>query len=92
MRWIVMTFAVMLAGCIPSGLETATPDADDPCGAANYAHLIGSPASDLPDFPEASIVRVYDPATDAVTRDYRIDRLNVEIDRSADQVLRVACG
>lgn len=95
MRWIVLTFGIALAGCIPSGQDTVTPGtptADDPCAATTYTHLIGTPATDLPDFPQSALVRVYDPSTDAVTRDYRLERLNIEIDRTQNRVLRLACG
>lgn len=95
MRWIILTFGLALAGCIPTAQDTATPGgqpADDPCGAAAYATLTGTPASDLPSFPEGKVVRIYDPATDMVTKDYRTDRLNVQIDRSQNRVLRLSCG
>ncbi len=74
----------------PPGAVSGAPDGTDACGAQANARLIGLPLSD-PSVPAASPrVRHIRPG-DAVTEDYRIERLNIYV-TSADVIERINCG
>ena len=85
--------AAALAGCAP---DVADPGADS-CGAGSYQGLVGSTdeaaldaLADLGLAGDAPQTRFIGPGQ-AVTMDYRPDRLNVEYD--ADGIVtRVFCG
>ena len=65
-------------------------DEQDACNAKALTHLIGKPLSD-PGVPPASrSVRHIRPG-DAVTEDYRIERLNIYV-TSADVIEKINCG
>lgn len=86
---------VVLAASLAAGCSTPQADAaTDACGAAVAASLVGKLRS-----PEleakagqmnARTVRWIAPG-DMVTRDYRLDRLNIDVDGSGF-VTRVYCG
>lgn len=57
----------------------ADPAVADTCGMAQYAALIGKPATDAGVPPEGPQVRHIRPDTQ-VTMDFRPDRLNIDID------------
>lgn len=74
----------------PPAPDPAQPAAEDTCGMAQYASLVGKPATD-PGLPAASgAVRHIRPDTQ-VTMDYRPDRLNIDIDDS-DVITGFRCG
>jgi hypothetical protein len=78
-------------GLPPLGVPEPEPAAaEDTCGAARYASLVGQPMAvvDRTTFPAGT--RVILPGT-AVTMDFREERLNVLIDGNA-AVERVYCG
>ena len=69
---------------------SGAPDGTDACGARANARLIGLPLSD-PSVPPASRkVRHIRPG-DAVTEDYRIERLNIYV-TGADVIEKINCG
>ena len=80
----------------PAAPEPATPtpatsvDDKDACHAKALAHLIGKPLTD-PAVPAASrAVRHIRPG-DAVTEDFRIERLNIYV-TSTDMIEKINCG
>ncbi|WP_272848199.1 I78 family peptidase inhibitor [Paracoccus saliphilus] len=79
-----------LAACEPVP-ESSTPELDLPqnCGAEELQDLVGQPKSvlDSKDFPAGT--RIIGPG-DAVTADYRADRLNIEINRD-DRIEKIGC-
>lgn len=68
-----------LAGCVEP-LPPPTPLEPDPdaCKASQYQGLIGQPASVLSAMTFPAGTRVINPG-DAVTMDFRADRLNIEV-------------
>ncbi len=91
----------LLAGCAgsagpcPLPGEPALPPAADACGAAELARYVGAaPTADV----MAAIARVTGQRTirtirpgDAVTMDFREDRLNVELDNDG-RIARLRCS
>jgi|JI10StandDraft_1071094.scaffolds.fasta_scaffold40423_4 hypothetical protein len=77
----------------PPGAVSGAPDGTDgtdACGARANVRLIGLPLSD-PSVPPASRkVRHIRPG-DAVTEDYRIERLNIYV-TGADVIEKINCG
>ncbi|KPP93170.1 MAG: Peptidase inhibitor I78 family [Rhodobacteraceae bacterium HLUCCA08] len=81
----------LLAACDMApmpGPDLPDPEADT-CGAAGLADAIGGPITAV-DVDALDPVRVIRPGQ-PVTMDYRVDRLNIELD-AADRVMRVTCG
>ncbi|WP_420859599.1 I78 family peptidase inhibitor [Marivivens marinus] len=78
-----------LAACT-QGPAPVPPPAEDTCGAAEFSPLVGQQSNALERQLIMRQVRVIRPG-DAVTMDYRPDRLNFEID-SAGQIARIFCG
>jgi hypothetical protein len=74
----------------PATTPPAAP-ADDACGAAEKQAWVGQPRSSVPAAPAGQTWRVYETG-DAVTQDFRPDRLNVEVDPATQNVVRVSCG
>ena len=70
--------------------EPASPPAEDACGAARYAALVGQPIASAGAPEPSADVRHIRPDTQ-VTMDYRADRLNIDID-AAGVVTGVRCG
>ncbi|MCA0939878.1 hypothetical protein CLG85_006875 [Yangia mangrovi] len=85
---IALGLCAGIAGCseTDSGAPGGTTDS---CGAAAYQSQIGHAVSDLELTPGAKL-RILGPGQ-AMTMDYRADRMNIETD-SAGQILRVFCG
>lgn len=79
---------IVLAALAACAELPAEPD-ENACGAARYAGDIGRPVSEL-DLPAEGRVRVIGP-NDAVTLDYVVERLNIEVDAQR-RVLRAYCG
>jgi len=79
--------ALALSACEP--LPAAQPEADA-CGAAGYQSLVGQTEADFAAITFPGPVRMIRPGQ-AVTMDFREDRLNIEFD-AAGRVLRVFCG
>lgn len=80
---------VTLAACEPVPVTPSLPEPSQECGAEGYQGLVGQPRSvlDAMKFPLAT--RVIGP-DDAVTADYRPDRLNIEISRSG-LIEKISC-
>jgi hypothetical protein len=99
---VLAAFAVMLAaGCAPApsappgdaraaGGVTGAPDGTDECGAKASAGLVGKALSDPAVPPASPIVRHIRPG-DAVTEDYRVERLNLYA-TEAGVIDRINCG
>ncbi len=87
---------VATAACLPkkeaeTAAETPPPAAEaGSCGAAGLQSLVGTSVGSLDAGKLPSPRRVIFPGQ-AVTMDYRTDRLNVEIGKD-DKVARVFCG
>jgi hypothetical protein len=86
---------VVAAACTPKDGETQTADAgpaagENACGAAELQSLVGTSVGSLDPatLPEPRRVIFFG---QAVTMDFRADRLNVEIGKD-DKVARVFCG
>lgn len=84
----------LVAACAPTEPATPAPaapvDERDACKARALAYLIGKPLSD-PGVPPASrSVRHIRPG-DAVTEDFRIERLNIYV-TGADVIEKINCG
>lgn len=82
-----------LAACeplpAPPGPGPIPPTPPDACGAAGYQGLIGQPRSVLSAMKFPIDTRVIGP-DDAVTADYREDRLNIEYGRGG-LIEKVSC-
>jgi hypothetical protein len=89
---LIVPAALALAACQPTTANDPVlnrPDRDA-CGASAYSDRVGKDHTQYdfsaPDRP----VRVLGPDT-PMTMDYRIDRLNVDIDK-ANKITRIWCG
>lgn len=93
---------VLLAGCTgaagpcnPTATPAFPPPAEDQCGAAPLARYAGAQVTEEIRATIAAAagerrVRYIAPG-DAVTQDYRIDRLNVELGEDG-RIVRLRCG
>ncbi len=94
MRVLSLTSALLatavLAACepLPAPVTPVEPPADA-CGAAGYQGLIGQPRSVLAQMTFPIGTRQIGP-NDAVTSDFRPDRLNIEYGRS-ERIEKVSC-
>lgn len=75
---------------LPPGAVSGAPDGTDECGAKANAHIIGKKLDDASVPPQSPKVRHIRPG-DAVTEDYRVERLNIYVD-SADVIEKINCG
>ena len=66
------------------------PELNTDCGASDRDFLLGQSISEVSTETLAEYVRVIRPG-DAVTRDYRIGRLNIDLDHT-DTIVRLWCG
>ncbi len=66
------------------------PAASDTCNMAQYASLIGKPATDPGVPPAGATVRIIKPG-DQVTMDFQATRLNVDVD-AAGTITGLRCG
>lgn len=92
MRQLLVAFA--LTACAPPGNIAApapTPSGTaDTCGAKALTHLIGKALSDSAVPPVSPGVRHIRPG-DAVTEDFRTERLNIYV-TGADIIETITCG
>jgi hypothetical protein len=79
---------VVLAACQSPGAGQSPTE--DPCGAGSRQHLVGTPASSLDKSTLPEFSRILHPNT-PMTRDYRLDRLNVYVDEGG-KISKVTCG
>lgn len=88
------TLAVVCAGVLLTACEPLVADEGTApsCGAEQYQALVGQGRTDViaAGLTPSRDVRIVGPG-DAVTMDFRSDRLNVELD-DADRVVRIYCG
>ena len=80
---------ICLTGCAAATTPTPAP-AEDTCNAAEYADLVGKPATALERVLLLGKVRVIRP-NQAVTMDYWPDRINFMIDEDA-RIGSITCG
>ncbi|MFT7108126.1 MAG: hypothetical protein ACJAVT_002659 [Yoonia sp.] len=80
---------ILLAGCSACVTPAPLPE-DDTCDAANYATLVGQPATALERIFLLSKVRVIRP-NQAVTMDFRKDRINFMITED-EAIAAITCG
>ncbi|MDP3495247.1 MAG: I78 family peptidase inhibitor [Hyphomonadaceae bacterium] len=83
------------APSMPDQTPPTTPPATDPaladtCNMAQYASLIGKPATDAGVPPASASVRIIKPG-DQVTMDFSPTRLNVDLD-TAGVIIALRCG
>ncbi len=80
---------IALAGCTAAEAPLP-PQTEDTCGARQFADLIGQDATALERVLLLGPVRVIRPG-DAVTRDYRVERINFMIDEN-ETIRSIDCG
>lgn len=80
--------ALALAGCQSSGSGKVVNE--DPCGASKFKHLIGTSAKGMDMSQFAAGTRLLYPTT-PMTRDYRIDRMNIHADKDG-KIMRIDCS
>lgn len=85
---IITLGALALAGCQSGGSDKMVTQ--DPCGTAQFKQLVGTNAKklDMSQFPSGT--RLLYPTT-PMTRDYRIDRLNIHADKDG-KIIRMDCS
>ena len=94
--WIALALALVLGGCTAQQAPPARTAGGDACRAGRLRAYQGVPltADTLARITAAASgvqnVRTIRPG-DAVTMDYRVDRLNVELDE-AGRITRLRCG
>lgn len=83
----VIPIAAAMFGC-----ATTTPSAEptDTCGAEALQSYVGQSVSALSGVTLPEPARLIGPNT-AVTRDYRVERLNIHFD-DGSQIIRIECG
>lgn len=87
---LVLTAAGLLAACEPVPTAPATPDQpSDECRASAYQGLVGQPREVTAQMTFPVGTRVIGPE-DAVTADFRPDRLNIEYGRTG-RIDKVSC-
>lgn len=91
---LAAVFALGASACAPTDPATPEPpmptENTDACGASKLAHLVGKPITDAAVPPASPTVRHIRPG-DAVTEDYRLERLNIYV-TDADVIEKVNCG
>lgn len=87
-RAILCLPLLALAACAEDPIPVAGEPGADTCGAAEVQPLIGQPISRY-EAPEGKSVRIIRPG-DAVSMDYRPDRLNISLDET-DRIVAVDC-
>lgn len=81
---------VLLSGCVqPDASVTAPPQDADQCGAARLQGLVGQPKAILARMELPKGARIVGP-DQAVTMDFRADRLNIETG-SDERISRIGC-
>lgn len=87
--WLGLTAATLLAACEPVPVEPAPVTPPDDCRASAYQGLVGQPVSVLAAMTFPIGTRQIGP-DDAVTADFRPDRLNIEYGRTG-RIEKVSC-
>lgn len=91
MRATLIASALILAACQAPVTEGVAEDpAEDACGASELQHLVGQSASAAEGLTVPGPVRVFRTGQ-PVTLDYRVERLNIELD-GRGRIVRVFCG
>ncbi len=98
MRTVVLGLAMAVAGCANGGGGAESPAAQVPgtrCDATALAEWVGKPAASLDDATAqarsgATIIRRHG-VNDPVTKDYRVERLNIVTD-DGGRIVRTTCG
>lgn len=80
---------MIIAGCSTAG-PSLPPLIEDTCNAADYAHLIGQPATALERVLLLGKVRVIRPGQ-PVTLDFWPDRINFTINEG-ETIIAISCG
>ena len=80
-----VVIVLALLGCRETPSELG--QAEDVCGAAELQSLVGQNVAALGD----RSVRLIPPGT-AITKDYRTERLNADLDAPGGTILRLWCG
>ena len=89
MRAITLALPLLLlAACVPEEPAMEDPPTDA-CQSAGFQGLVGQPRAVLERMLLPAGSRVIGP-NDPITRDYRPDRLNIEVGAN-DRIARVAC-
>lgn len=90
-RALLILPLLVLAACDvpPPATPPATPDPSVQCKADDYKALIGQPKSVLTTMLLPAGTRVIGPG-DAVTMDYRADRVNIELGASG-RIEKISC-
>ncbi len=83
----LLSLPLILAACVPEAPRPDTPDAA--CQAPGYQGLVGQPRAVLAAMLFPAGTRIIGP-NDAVTADFRADRLNIEVGAN-DRIAKVAC-
>ena len=86
---LALTATAVLAACEPMPVEPLPVEAPDDCRASAYQGLVGQPVTVLAAMTFPIGTRQIGP-DDAVTSDFRPDRLNIEYGR-ANRIERVSC-
>lgn len=89
MRALALLPLLALAACVEPTPPAEPEPAPDLCNAASMQGLVGQPASVLQDMMLRAGTRVINPG-DAVTMDFRADRMNVEIGANG-RIEKIAC-
>lgn len=94
MKTLIITISLALVVTAVSACQSARPTGkgleDGACGADTMADLIGQPVTAYDASGHSGPVRIIRPG-DAVTMDYRADRLNVMLD-DQDVITGLACN
>lgn len=85
---VITLSALALAGCQSGGSGKVITE--DPCGASKFKHLVGTSAKGLDMSQFAAGTRLLYPTT-PMTRDYRIDRMNIHADKEG-KIMRIDCS
>lgn len=88
LRLLALLPALVLAACV----ETSTPPVEPPqdaCNATRFQGLVGQPEGVLKEMMLPAGARVIRP-NDAITDDFRVDRLNVELGNTG-RIEKVSC-
>lgn len=93
--WLALTPLLFVGACSPAPSEPAEKSAESEvaiqeCDIAEFEHLVGQKMDILKttNYPENT--RIIEPGT-MVTRDYRVDRMNIDID-DAGTITKIWCG
>lgn len=86
---LFLALPLLLAACVTADDPVAAAPEQSGCGAAGFQGLIGQPKAALSSLTLPAGTRIIGPEQ-AVTMDFRPDRLNVEIGPDA-RIARIGC-